>query len=130
MSSLNLKWGGEEVKVDEFYKSLLFQRIMDEKLDRDERDIMLVIFRKTVHFDKWYDRLPIYHFSKMVGIGEKKLRETINRLEAKGMVEVERSKGGRTESFHRFNMYSLSTDFIFLVAQVWVDIKEESGFDR
>jgi hypothetical protein len=129
MGRLNLKWGGEDIKVDEFYKSLLFQRIMDTDFGRDERDVMLVIFRKTVHYDKWYDRLPIYHFSQLVGITEKKLKSTIKQLEAKSMIEVERSKGGRGCNESRFNMYSLSTDFVFLVAKEWRDIKENNGFD-
>ena len=129
MGKLKLKWGGEDIRVDEFYKSLLFQRIMDADLDRDERDVMLVIFRKTVHYDKWYDRLPIYHFSQMVGITEKKLRITVKRLEAKGMVEVEKSKGGRGDIDTKYNLFSLSTDFIFLVAERWAEIKEDNGFD-
>lgn len=128
MSSLSVKYHGESIKLDEFYKSLLFQRIMDGDFNRDERDVLLVVFRKTVHFDKWYDRLSIYAFSKAVGICQSKLRQTITQLEAKGLLEVDKSKGGRTDSTKKYNKFSLSKDLIFLVSDRWLEIKEENGY--
>lgn len=129
MSSLSVKYSGERVNLDEFYKSLLFQRIMDSDFSRDERDVLLVVFRKTVHFDKWYDRLAIYNFSKAVGICQSKLRRTIAQLEAKGLLDVEKSTGGRTDSTLKYHKFSLSNDLIFLVADRWLEIKEENGYD-
>lgn len=129
MSSLSVKYHGESIKLDEFYKSLLFQRIMDGDFNRDERDVLLVVFRKTVHFDKWYDHLAIYAFSKAVGICQSKLRQTITQLEAKGLLDVEKSTGGRTDSIKKYNKFSLSNDLIFLVADRWLEIKEENGYE-
>ncbi len=129
MSSLSVKYHGESIKLDEFYKSLLFQRIMDGDFSRDERDVLLVVFRKTVHFDKWYDRLAIYNFSTAVGICQSKLRQTITQLEAKGLLDVEKSTGGRTDSTLKYHKFSLSNDLIFLVSDRWLEIKEENGYD-
>lgn len=128
MSKLLVNQHGEQYELDEFYKSLMFQRIMDGDFSRDERDILLVIFRKTVHFDKWYDRLGMYWLSKAAGVGQNKLRNTLKQLKAKGLVEVEQSKGGRTDSSQRFSKFSLAKDLIFLVVAKWVEIKEDNGF--
>ncbi|MDM5264564.1 hypothetical protein PF327_10200 [Sulfurovum sp. XTW-4] len=128
MSKLSVTYHGEKYELDEFYKSLLFQRIMDGDFNRDERDVLLVIFRKTLHFDKWYDRLGIYWLSKAVGIGQNKLRQTLKQLEAKGLLEVEHSKGGRTNGNQKFSQFSLANDFIFLIVDKWLDIKMDNDF--
>lgn len=128
MSKLQVTIHGETIALDEFYKSMMFQRIMDGDFNRDERDVLLVIFRKTIHFDKWYDNLGIFHLSKLVGVSQNKLRSTIKQLEAKGLIEIEYSKGGRTDSANRFHKFSLENDFIFLVVREWTEIKEENGF--
>jgi len=128
MSKLSVIRNEEKITLDEFFKSMMFQRIMDGDFNRDERDLMLVIFRKTIHFDKWYDHLGIYWLSKAVGICQSKLRKTIKQLEAKGLIEVKRSKGGRTDSNKKFSRFSLSEDFIFLTVDNWIQVKEEQGF--
>lgn len=127
MSSLSVTYSGESVKLDEFYKSLLFQLIMDGSFNRDERDVLLVVFRKTIHFDKWDDRLAIFKFSKDVGVCQSKLRQTIMQLEAKGLLEVHKSKGGRTDSIKKYNKFSLSRDLVTLVTDKWIEIKESHG---
>jgi len=128
LSKLSVIRNEEKITLDEFFKSMMFQRIMDGDFNRDERDLMLVIFRKTIHFDKWYDHLGIYWLSKAVGICQSKLRKTIKQLEAKGLIEVKRSKGGRTDSNKKFSRFSLSEDFIFLTVDNWIQVKEEQGF--
>ena len=129
MGSLRVTFDGVKFNLDEFYKSLMFQRIMDGDFNRDERDVLLVIFRKTVHFDKWYDRLGIYFLSKAVGVGQVKLRRTLTQLKEKGLIDIEQSKGGKTDSNKKFSNFSLSDNLIFLVADRWRDIKEDNGFD-
>ena len=128
MSRLQVTQNDETIELDEFYKSMMFQRIMDGDFNRDERDVMLVIFRKTLHFDKWYDHLGIHWLSESVGICQSKLRKTIKQLEAKGLIEIERSKGGRIDSHKKFSKFSLANDFIFLVIREWVEIKEDNDF--
>lgn len=128
MSSLTISYAGEKHKLDEFFKSLMFQRIMDGDFNRNERDTMLVIFRKTLHFDKPLDRLGIHWLSKSVGIGEHSIRKTIRQLEAKGLIKVERSKGGQVESSSRFNGFSLGDELILLVVREWVEVKREHGY--
>lgn len=128
MSKLQVTYNGDEITLDEFYKSMMFQRIMDGDFSRDERDVMLVILRKTLHFDKWYDYLGIHKLSQSVGVGENKLRKTINQLEAKGLIEIERSKGGRIDSPKKYNKFSLADNLIFLVVDKWIQVKENNDF--
>lgn len=128
MSKLQVTYQDDNITLDEFYKSMMFQHIMNGDFNRDERDVLLVVFRKTLHFDKWNDRLGMHWLSKAVGVGQNKLRQTIKQLEAKGLLEVEHSKGGRIDSSQKFSKFSLANDFIFIVVREWVEIKEEHGF--
>ena len=129
MGSLIVNLDGDKYNVDEFFKSLMFQRIMDGDFSRDERDVLLVIFRKTVHFNKWYDHLGIYFLSKAVGVGQAKLRKVLTQLKEKGLIDIEQSKGGKTDSNKKFSKFSISENLIFLVADRWVDIKIEKDYD-
>lgn len=127
----NLKFGNKEdgyAILDEFYKSLMFQEIMDSDLTRNERDVLLVIFRKTLHYDKWYDRIGMYWLSKAVGIGDNTLRMAIERLESKSLIEVNRSSGGKSKSNKKYNQFSISTYWINSVFRKWEEIKLENGF--
>lgn len=125
---LQITYNDECFELDEFFKSMMFQQIMDGDFNRDERDMLLVISRKTIHFNKWYDRLGIYWLSKAIGIGQNKTREVIKQLIAKGLIEVEQSKGGRTESNKRFSKFSLSNELVFLVVDKWIKIKEKNNY--
>ena len=118
----------ETIQLDEFYKSLMFQSIMDGDHPRNERDTMLVVFRKTIHFNKWSDHISMYWLSKAIGISENTLRETIKRLELKGFLTITKSKGGRTSSTKKFHSFSLSDEFLFMIFDKWYAIKEENGF--
>lgn len=128
MGKLRVTHDDESYVLDEFYKSMMFQQIMDGDFSRDERDMLLVISRKTIHYNKWYDRLGIYWLSQAVGIGHNKTRQIIRQLEAKGLIEVEHSKGGRTESNKRFSKFALANDLVFLVVRKWIEVKEDNGF--
>ncbi len=100
----------EKNKINEshFFKSIAFQVIFDKDFDRDERDLLLVLFRQTLHFNKVWDRLPICELSEKSGIGERKTKETLVRLESKALIDVVHSKGGRSSSRKRFNAYRMS----------------------
>ncbi len=129
MSSLYFSSEYGDIKLDEFFKSLVFQQIMDSGFDQSERDVLLVISRKTIHFNKWSDRISIYALSKLVGVGLAKLRQTLKQLEAKGLIDIEHSKGGRLESNKKYSEFSLSHDLVSLVINKWSDIKSENGFE-
>ena len=126
---INTKQRGAEetIELDEFYKSLVFQEILDSEFTKYEKYVLLVVLRKTLHFNKWSDRLAMYWLSKATGIGVSKLRETIKQLELKGLLEIKHSKGGRTSSADKFNEYSLSEQLLFKVFNDWTDIKEDYG---
>ncbi len=96
-----------KIKVDHFFKSLTFQVLFDKNFNRDERDILLVIFRKTTHFNKMWDRLSIQEISEISGLYEKKTKDILKRLESKAFIDVIHSKGGRGSSRERFNAYRL-----------------------
>lgn len=128
MNTLTVTANDEQIQLDEFYKSLLFQHIMDGDYPRNERDVMLVILRKTIHFNKWRDRISMYWFSKAVGIGEPTLKNTLQSLEAKGLLNVDKSKGGRTSSVKKYNSFSLSNELLLMIFDKWYQIKEENGF--
>ncbi len=129
----NLKFGSKRdgyAVLDEFYKSLMFQYIMDGDFNRNERDILLVIFRKTVHFEKWEDRISMYALCKAVGISETTLRATLERLEEKCLINIKRSKGGKcVYSNKKYNAFSLHTYLINAVYQKWEETKLENGFN-
>jgi hypothetical protein len=127
----NLKFGNKEdgyAILDEFFKSLMFQRIMDAELNRNERDVLLVIFRKTIHYEKWTDRISMYWLSKAVGISDNTLRAAIERLENKSFIDVVRSTGGKSTSSKKYNEFSIHTYFVNMVFQKWENIKLDNGF--
>lgn len=128
----NLRFGNKEegyANLDEFFKSLMFQQIMDGDLNRNERDVLLVVFRKTIHYEKWADRIAMYWLTKATGISESTLRATLERLESKGLLDIKRSTGGKSKSAKKYNEFSLSTYLINSVYQKWTTIKLENGFD-
>lgn len=128
MQGLTVTTNGTNIKLDEFFKSLLFQHIMDGEYSRNERDIMLVILRKTIHFGKWSDRVAMYWLATATGIGEVTLRETLKRLEAKGLLNIVKSKGGRTASQKKFNEFSFSDELLTFIFEKWYIIKDKKGF--
>ncbi len=60
--------------------------------------------------------------------GKFKVLKLSSNLKRKGLLEIERSKGGRIDSHKKFNKFSLANEFIFLVVNNWIEIKEEHGF--
>ena len=124
--SLTVTQDGETKPIDNFFKTLMFIRIMDGDFSRNERDVLLVIFRKTVHFNKWDDRIGIHAFSKHVGVSLSILRRTIKDLVDKKIIDENKSKGGRIASPNKFNEYTLSTKFVFEVVEQWEKIKSEN----
>lgn len=125
--SLIISSNGDRYKLDEFYKSLVFQHIMDSDFLKEERMLLLVIYRQTLHYDKWRDTLSNYQLTQKTGLDIRKARSSAEQLEAKGILEVKRSKGGRGSVHDRSHQYELSTDFILLVFRKWLEIKEDGG---
>ncbi len=126
----NLLYGNKKegfAKLDEFYKSLVFQHIMDGDFSRNERDTLLVIFRKTIHFEKWTDRIAVHSLCKSVGICETTLRATLLTLEEKCLVKIKRSRGGKCSCDKKYNSYGLHNYLLELVFRKWEEIKLENG---
>ena len=128
LQAVVIRKGQEHVmELDEFYKSLVFQEILDSEFTKYEKFVLLVILRKTLHFNKRCDRLAMHWLSKATGVGLTKLRETIKQLEYKGLVDINHSKGGRTSKKEKFNEYALSDNILSKVLHEWVGIKDELG---
>ena len=124
--NLVMTTGGEDHAMDNFYKSLMFQEIMDGDLLKEEKNVLLVISRKTLHYGKWVDYISNYQMVKMTGLYREILKRTISQLESKGIITVSKSSGVRGGVEEKLNGYSLSTDYIFLVCNKWLDYKEEN----
>ena len=127
-----LKVGNKQdgyIALDEFYKSLMFQKIIDSNFSRNERDVLLVIFRKTIHFDKWQDRLSMYWLTQAVGISRNTLKATLIRLDEKGLLDICKSVGGKTKSPKKYNEFGLSNYLINDVYSKWEQIKKDNGIE-
>ena len=129
MSRLKASFRGESYVIDEFFKSLMFQTIMDaSKLNRNERAVLLVVFRKTLHYDKRMDTLGIHWLSKAARIGEHTTRTAIKGLIEKKFLKKEISQGGQSSSKRRFNSFGISDGLLEIVFRQWIKLKEESGY--
>lgn len=129
MGKLTVTYLGDEYTIDHFYNSLMFQRIMDSDFSGVEKQILLVISRKTIHFNKWNDKISIYQLSKLADVGDRKTRTVIRQLEEKGVIEVIRSKGGYgAGNPERWHTFSLSYYLVELVLREWLKIKENNNF--
>ena len=98
--------------IDDSFKSLMFQKIMDLKISRNERDILIVIFRKTISSNKWSGRVSMYMLANDVGISDTTLRLTLNMIEAKKLIEINRSSGGKSEDDKKYNEFKLNISSI------------------
>ncbi len=120
--------GGLEgaVVVDDFFKSLMFQKIMDnEGLNKNELLLMLVIFRRTVHFNKWTDKISMNRLSKETRLGLNTLRKTIDSLRNKVLIAGNKSKGGRTQDIGKYNEFGFTIAFAHEVFLQFKEIREE-----
>lgn len=98
--------------IDDSFKSLMFQKIMDLKISRNERDILIVIFRKTISNNKWSGRISMETLASDVGISDTTLRLTLNMIESKKLIEINRSAGGKSENDKKYNEFKLSVSSI------------------
>lgn len=125
MDKLSIDHKGRTYVLDDFFKSIVFQYIMDtDYIDRDERDILLMIFRKTIHFNKWEDHLGVYWLSKNIGMGQDKLRRTIRSMEKKGVITVHYSKGGRVAHEKKFHRFSMHKKYVNKILEIWILSKQ------
>ena len=127
MGKLALTQDGERYELDEFYKSLLFQHIMDLKLPPVETSFCMVLLRQTLHYGKWHDFLAISRIAREIGTAPARARKIISSLEEKEIITVGRSNGGGTKSPHRFHEFEFSDKLIFEVFDKWLTCKEDLG---
>lgn len=120
---MTFQYQGESLKIDELFKSLVFRAIMDHKnLTKNEREVLFVVLRQTLHFQKWSDSISLHFMSKSAMLSEKPLRKAIKQLEEKNFLEIEHSQGGKNGK-NRLNVYSFSDAFLTPIAAKTVAIK-------
>ena len=80
--SLKIKYAGQ---------SILFKKIMDGNYTRAERAVLLLMSRKSIHFDSLMFAISMQDFKEAVEIGMPALRKAISAVEAKEVLRVRRS---------------------------------------
>ena len=128
--ALELKYNGEPFTVDNFCKIIMFQNIIDmEEIDNNSKNLLLYILRKTLCFNKFNDRLAMYHLQKQLKISENTLRKTIKYCEENNLISIERSVGGKTSRKERFNLFRLHNDLLSDLIRYVEEIRENNDFD-
>ena len=119
-----------DTKIDQFYRSLVFQAIMDNTdLNLYEKTIMNYILRKTLHFKKWTDRISMYKIKTDTQMSLAKVRQCLSSLEEKKLLKINHSKGGHTDGKSKWHEFSISDELLFKVFDSWVEEKEELGVE-
>ncbi len=95
-----------------FDKCIMYQVIEDMTLTINERSIIHVIFRKTIHYNKLWDRISLGQFQNRMKIKPQSLRNLLTDMAEKDLIIIRRSKGGRAKENRKiFNAYSLGMEF-------------------
>ena len=100
----------------------MFQTIMDGDFDKLERDFILVIFRKTVHWNKWKDKVSAYQMQKALGVSNKTFYAVRERVLAKGFIDIEIAYGGHQGNL---NIYGISDELCSYSIKKWIAEKEK-----
>ncbi len=124
-----LSWKTEDDGVYEanaLYRNMMFAELWDSKnLCPRERMVVIMIYRQTIHFKKRWDRISIPRIMKITGMGRRTVGETIERLEGKAVIRVERSTGGNTSgSYDRFHNFAISEELEQMVFWEWKAIMD------
>jgi DNA-binding Lrp family transcriptional regulator len=83
--------------------------LWDMDLDIYERAVLTHIVRKTIGWGKTTDGISYSQFQKALGIGKRKIIETIKKLEEKEIIQVTRQKN---EKGHSVNLYKIHDEII------------------
>ena len=119
-----------EYEVDSFFECLVYRSIVDVKLDPIDNSILLFICRKTIGFQKTFDRLAVSYLCNEVGISQSTFKKRIARLISENLIHRTSSTGGHTYSASKYSEYRLGNKIIVPILENWYKIKEDNGFIR
>ena len=117
-----------EFEVDHFSKLVMFQKIIDMDISKNEKSLCLYILRKTLCFDKLDDRLSMYYLQKELQLSNATLRKTISLAEENDLIKVVRSKGGDMQSSKKYSLFRLSNNLLMNLIQFIEEVRETNDF--
>ena len=123
-----IPYNNEEINVDYFFESLLYRHLIDMKIKPIQKSILLFIARKTIGFKKITDRIGIKEFEWSLEVKDYTIKKNIKELYEAGIIDINYSNGGKTQSRERFNEYQISDNLLSQLIDKWLEIKENNDF--
>ena len=123
-----IPYNNEEINVDYFFESLLYRHLIDMKIKPIQKSILLFIARKTIGFKKITDRIGIKEFEWSLEVKDYTIKKNLRALYKAGIIDINYSNGGKTQSRERFNEYQISDNLLSQLIDKWLEIKENNDF--
>ena len=123
-----ITYDNEEINLDYFFESLLYRHLIDMKIKPIQKSILLFIARKTIGFKKITDRIGIKEFEWNLEITDHTVKKNLKELYEAGIIDINYSSGGKTQSRERFNEYQISNNILSQLINEWLEIKENNDF--
>ena len=125
---MSIPYNNEEINVDYFFESLLYRHLIDMKIKPIQKSILLFIARKTIGFKKTTDRIGIKEFEWKLEVKDYTIKKNLKELYEDGIIDINYSNGGKTQSRERFNEYQISNNILSQLVDEWLEIKEKNDF--
>lgn len=123
-----ITYNNEEINLDYFFESLLYRHLIDMKIKPIQKSILLFIARKTIGFKKITDRIGIKEFEWNLEVKDYTIKKNLRELYEAGIININYSNGGKTQSRERFNEYQISNNLLSQLVDEWLEIKENNDF--
>lgn len=123
-----ITYNNEEINLDYFFESFLYRHLIDMKIKPIQKSILLFIARKTIGFKKITDRIGIKEFEWNLEITDHTVKKNLRELYEAGIISINYSNGGKTQSRERFNEYQISNNLLTQLVDEWLEIKEKNDF--
>lgn len=125
---MSITYNNEEINLDYFFESLLYRHLIDMKIKPIQKSILLFIARKTIGFKKVTDRIGIKEFEWKLEVKDYTIKKNLKELYEDGIIDINYSNGGKTQSRERFNEYQISNNILSQLVDEWLEIKEKNDF--
>lgn len=123
-----ITYNNQEINLDYFFESLLYRHLIDMKIKPIQKSILLFIARKTIGFKKITDRIGIKEFEWNLEVKDYTIKKNLRELYEAGIININYSNGGKTQSRERFNEYQISNNLLSQLVDEWLEIKENNDF--
>ena len=123
-----ITYNNEEINLDYFFEPLLYRHLIDMKIKPIQKSILLFIARKTIGFKKITDRIGIKEFEWNLEVKDYTIKKNLRELYEAGIIDINYSNGGKTQSRERFNEYQISNNLLSQLVDEWLEIKENNDF--